>query len=183
MVGAVVEVIRLARIRHSRQLVFELIKERVELDAIKDDAGALLHRVQPRAPLRVEGAALDADVGHCFCVGEAAFHGHLPSSVGVMAGPSPDWVELTWMVVSLLATGRWGPSGSLLRWKKNFMALVRIRPHGRYRGCATPISNREPSAAHATCMLNAAARVCAPVRHLHMPIGRATCRLRRRRMR
>jgi hypothetical protein len=49
------------------------------------------------------------------------------------------------------------------------MALVRIRPHGRYRGCATHISNREPFRAHATPRLDSPARVCVPVRH---PLGR-----------
>lgn len=55
----------------------ELVEEPVEVDLVEDQAAALAHGHQARAPVVVEGAALDADVGDRLGVGESAFHGFL----------------------------------------------------------------------------------------------------------
>ena len=70
-------VIRVTRGDDSRGLGLELIEELVELETIKDQAGALLHCVEPRAPERIKGPALDTGVAHRLGVAEAALHGDL----------------------------------------------------------------------------------------------------------
>jgi hypothetical protein len=56
----------------------ELVEEAVEVVAVEDQAAALSHRDQARAPVLVEGAALDADVLQRFVVGESALHARDP---------------------------------------------------------------------------------------------------------
>ena len=55
-------------------LALEGVEQTIELLSIKDEAGALVHGREVWSPLRVKRAALDADVGHRFCVGQAPFH-------------------------------------------------------------------------------------------------------------
>ena len=53
----------------------ELVEQAVEVDLVEDQAAALAHGHEPRAPLFVEGAALDADVLDGFGVRQTSFHG------------------------------------------------------------------------------------------------------------
>jgi hypothetical protein len=59
-------------------LTLEVLEEAIELFAIENDAGALVHRHQQRTPLRVEGAALHANVGDRFGVAEPPLHVERP---------------------------------------------------------------------------------------------------------
>lgn len=54
-------------------LPLEFVEEPVEICAVKDRRHTLLQGNQARAPEGFKGAALHADVGHCFGVREAAF--------------------------------------------------------------------------------------------------------------
>ena len=52
----------------------EVVENPVEVVLVEDEAHALLDAHQAGEPQGLPGAALDADVGHGFLLGEAAFH-------------------------------------------------------------------------------------------------------------
>lgn len=75
----------------------ELVEQAVEVAHVEDDAAPLGDADQARAPLLVEGAALDADVGHGLgvvqasargCAGDhRALHGISGASFGTLCLP------------------------------------------------------------------------------------------------
>lgn len=61
-----------SRIRSALEL--ELIKQAIDFSAIEDQRGALGKRGQSRAPMRVECAALDADIRNRIGIGKTSVH-------------------------------------------------------------------------------------------------------------
>lgn len=55
-------------------VALEVVENPVEVVLVEDEAHALLDAHQAGEPQGLPGAALDADVGHGFLLGEAAFH-------------------------------------------------------------------------------------------------------------
>jgi hypothetical protein len=63
------------RIRSALEL--ELIKQAIDFSAIEDQRGALVKGRQSRAPVRVERATLDADVGNGIGISKTSVHRNL----------------------------------------------------------------------------------------------------------
>jgi hypothetical protein len=55
-------------------VLLEPLEEPIQVFAVEDQARALLHSHQLRAPQLVEGSPLDPDIRHGFAVGQASFH-------------------------------------------------------------------------------------------------------------
>ena len=55
-------------------VALEVVEHPVEVVFVEDEAHALLYANQAGEPQGLPGATLDADVGHGFLLGEAAFH-------------------------------------------------------------------------------------------------------------
>lgn len=64
----------------ARSVRLEFVEKSIEVGAVVEQAGALSDGHQTRAPRGVEGAALDAGIGHSLGVGVSALHAIAPTA-------------------------------------------------------------------------------------------------------
>ena len=105
------------------------VEQFVQILPVVDEAHALVDAGEAGRPVGLPGAALDADVGHGFLLGEAAFHGAASAVVRPIAScvVRTSWPPLLCVrAISLRAMACSSPALTWLSWYSCRSRAVRI---------------------------------------------------------
>lgn len=112
------------RLNDTCRVRFELVEQPIKVATVKDQAAALLNRLKARTPDGIEGPTANADIGHCFRVGETALHEPSPCAIGPKRYAPVGAIQLATDGLAPLASARLTVMcGFLRRLKKSFMEV------------------------------------------------------------